>query len=63
MVRSNYSRRQFLFGGAAALRAAHGGELILLEDPRFERGCVVLRPEAGKKVRAGTLVPELEFGL
>jgi hypothetical protein len=50
------SRRSFLgtLGLAATVRA---GPLALIDDPRFERGCVVWKPEAGKKVRAGVIRP------
>ena len=49
------TRREFLCAGAVALAARE--ELRMLDDPRLERGCVVLRPEAGKRVKVGALAP------
>lgn len=56
MVTRACSRRGFLSHCAAAAASATP-ELPLLADPQFHGGCMVLRPEAGKKIRAGTLLP------
>jgi hypothetical protein len=59
-----YTRREFLSVSVAGLavlpRAAQAEDL--LDDARFERGCIVWEPAPGKKVKAGVLRPFAGMG-